>query len=484
MKGTIKLLPGEPNEANRDYLPEAIKGSTMVVNENGNNSQPYPERLREYNKTVFGEAASTWYEYIPASYDGSRPVPLVVSLHGGLMTGWGQAIYTSWTHIAEREGFIVLFPNASERKVWMVECEEKTLEIIGKPNPEGFYLHRAPEDPADNRDMQVILALIERMERTYAIDASLIFIHGMSMGDIMANQMLRHYSERFAAGSGSAGMTWPEVLWDAAGEPRRHPAPVPVMQSRMEHDEIPFHDGETGMFIRSNRDYWRRANGCDSLPQLRIVGENNLAYYTGEQADFVYHEVKNRDHGQTFDDAELVWQHLFAKVVEGDAGSPEPQGDAWSVALAAGSRKAYVHQRLVEMSGPAFLHHKLKYHGLNGDSIIRGSYLMTPVSFVAELLGGQVTETYEGRSAELTLPDGRTFQIAQGSIGCVVDNRVESMLCEAVYRDGELYLPIQWLLCRHLGRHASACGDVLYITDHYAELSLYMAELIQTEILR
>ncbi|WP_020617775.1 alpha/beta hydrolase family esterase [Paenibacillus daejeonensis] len=483
MKDSIKLLPGEPNEANREYLPEAIKGSTMVVNENGNNSQPYPERLREYQEAVVGEAVSSWYEYIPATYDGSVDVPLVVSLHGGLMTGWGQAIYTSWTHIADREGFIVLFPNASERKVWMVECEERTLEMIGKPNPEGFYLHRAPEDPADNRDMQVILALMERMERTYAIDAKRIFIHGMSMGDIMANQMLRHYSHRFAAGSGSAGMTWPEVLWDPEGEPRTRPSAVPVMQSRMEHDEIPFHDGETGMFIRSNRDFWKRANGCDSLPRLRIVGENNLAFYTGEHADFVYHEVKNRDHGQTFDDAELVWQHLFARVVEGEAGS-SVEGDTWSVALAAGSNKAYVHQRLVEMSGPAFLHDKLKYHGLNGDSIVRGSYLMTPVSFIAELLGAQVVEAYEGRSAELDLPDGRSFQFAQGSIGCVLDNRIESMLCEAVYRDGELYIPLEWLLCRHFGRHASACGEVLYITDHYAELSHYMAELIQDEILR
>jgi len=32
----ITLLVGEPNDENRDYLPEAIKHSRMVVNENGN----------------------------------------------------------------------------------------------------------------------------------------------------------------------------------------------------------------------------------------------------------------------------------------------------------------------------------------------------------------------------------------------------------------------------------------------------------------
>ena len=30
----IVLRPGDPNDANRDYLPEAIKTSQMVVNEN------------------------------------------------------------------------------------------------------------------------------------------------------------------------------------------------------------------------------------------------------------------------------------------------------------------------------------------------------------------------------------------------------------------------------------------------------------------
>lgn len=37
------LRPGTPDDGNRDYLPEKIKGSDIVVNENGNNSQPYPQ---------------------------------------------------------------------------------------------------------------------------------------------------------------------------------------------------------------------------------------------------------------------------------------------------------------------------------------------------------------------------------------------------------------------------------------------------------
>ena len=76
----ITLRPGTPNDENRDYLPEAIKGSDMVVNENGNTSQPDPKRLRECTGSLAGDGLSDrWYEYVPACYDGSKKVPLIVS---------------------------------------------------------------------------------------------------------------------------------------------------------------------------------------------------------------------------------------------------------------------------------------------------------------------------------------------------------------------------------------------------------------------
>ena len=63
----IFILPGEPNDANREYLPEAIKGSNMVVNENGNNSQVYPPGLKEYKGCLADGVEDVWYEYVPAS---------------------------------------------------------------------------------------------------------------------------------------------------------------------------------------------------------------------------------------------------------------------------------------------------------------------------------------------------------------------------------------------------------------------------------
>ena len=52
MTGKMILRPGTPDDDNREYLPEKIKGSDIVVNENGNNSQPYPERLKECHGVI------------------------------------------------------------------------------------------------------------------------------------------------------------------------------------------------------------------------------------------------------------------------------------------------------------------------------------------------------------------------------------------------------------------------------------------------
>ena len=87
MKPKIHILPGVLNDANRDYLPEAIKGRTMVVNENGNNSQVYPKGLLEYSGDIVGDGiCDTWYVYVPESYDPAKKAPLVFSMHGGLMS--------------------------------------------------------------------------------------------------------------------------------------------------------------------------------------------------------------------------------------------------------------------------------------------------------------------------------------------------------------------------------------------------------------
>jgi len=196
MADNITLLAGEPNDDNRAYLPEAIKGSRMVVNENGNNSQVYPKNLQEFCESITDDGLTdTWFEYVPESYDPAKKTPLVFSMHGGLMTGWGQCIYTSWTHVADREGFICVFPNAHDKRMWMIECDPNTIDELSQPMPEGIPSLNKPTGTVEEyHDVRLVLALLNRMKKRYNIDEGRVFMQGMSMGDCMTSQVARSQS--------------------------------------------------------------------------------------------------------------------------------------------------------------------------------------------------------------------------------------------------------------------------------------------------
>ena len=229
----------------------------------------------------------------------------------------------------------------------------------------------------------------------------------------------------------------------------------------------------------------KRLTSARRFPRSSSRARTASYFSKGEKADFIFHEAKNRDHGQTFDDAELVWDYLFSSVrrePDGSISYTEPveprKGDKFAVALAENCTKAWLNGEIVDLGGKAFIYKKLKYHGANGGEIVRGEYLCAPVSFIAKALGAECLVSDGGYTAELVLPDRRHAQFARGSIGCLLDNKIHSMLCEAIYRDGELYLPIEWIFRYLLDMQASSCRGTIYITDHYIELASATAAII------
>ena len=122
----------------------------------------------------------------------------------------------------------------------------------------------------------------------------------------------------------TAGPSTIGLLFDEQNRPVNEGGPVPVWQARMEFDQAPPGSKEdVEDVVVKNREYWLRINQCEELPKLKIDGENNFAFYKGKKADYVFRDVKNRDHGQTFDEAELVWDYLFSGVKRKSDGTIE-----------------------------------------------------------------------------------------------------------------------------------------------------------------
>ena len=479
----FELIPGAPNDLNRDYVPAGVVGTDMTVNENGNNSQVYPKKLQEVTGTLADGLEDRWYEYVPESYDGSKPVPLVVSNHGGMMNGWAQAIYTSWTMVAEREGFIVVFPECHELQMWTIQGMAARV----KAHPELVLpLPVDPEDWHDNHDLNYVKALIGHLLEKYNIDPGRVYMQGMSMGHMMTDQFARYYGNMLAAAAGSGASSVGTELYGPEGKLLNWGGPVPMWVSHPEKNGMDASLESENAGQKLTRAYWSEVNGVHTAPRIRIVGEDNFAFYTGDKADLVWLDVKNRDHGQTLDDAFLCWNYLFSGVrrlpdgtiVREESRIPRA-GDGFGLAFMPDSRRAWFRDEAMDMPAKALRWQKLKYHGLNGGEMVRGEYICVPLRFLAQVFGGTYETDMDGLRGTMRLPDGRVLRFARGVIGCQVDEDLVSMYCETLHREGELLVSAEWF-CRYLfNLHVSVCNNVVYVTDHFAELSEYMAELIK-----
>lgn len=484
MENKIQILPGTPDDANREYLPESIKGSDIVVNENGNNSQPYPKKLLEFHGLMGNDTEDEWYEYVPDCYDPSRKTPLVLAMHGGLMTGWGQAVYTSWTMVADRDNIIVVFPNAHSRRLWTLEGTELEYKI-DEQMPDDIKQNLS--DNEHNPDIKMVLALLDYLKEKYNIDEERIFMQGMSNGNMFTSQFARYYGSMLTAASGAGGGTPnPRLLYENR-HIKNEAGPVGMWTSIPETNGCPpWCEFDDQTIYKDTRVYWNEVNGCESDPQISIIGEDAFAFYKGKKVDTVFFEIKNRDHGQTLDEAAIVWDYYFSglrRKANGtivDEGSRIPRaGDQFAIAVADGCTTAWFRNEKKEMKAPAVKWQKLKYHGLNGGQKVKGEYICVPVSFIAETFEARYTYEEDGAVAHLYLKDGRELQFARGSIACVIDNNIRCMYCEALHRNGELCISLEWFARFIMNICASRFEDVLYVTDHHAELGINMADLIR-----
>jgi len=134
--------------------------------------------------------------------------PLVVVLHGCTQTPEGYDRGAGWTHLAERHGFAVLYP-----------------EQLRANNANGCFNWFEPGDMRrDAGEPASIKAMIDKMVADHALDSSRIYITGLSAGAAMAGVMLATYPEVFASGGLIAGLPY--------GTAASMPAAFSRMQSR------------------------------------------------------------------------------------------------------------------------------------------------------------------------------------------------------------------------------------------------------------
>lgn len=121
----------------------------------------------------------SWLMYVPDSYIETEATPIVLLLHGRTANGASQAYTSDFNAIAEREGFIAVYPDGLQQE---------------------WNYTRPPESgPNDNLpdDEAFLGSLIDDLALDLNIDASRVYLTGYSNGGFMVQRMACTMQDRF-----------------------------------------------------------------------------------------------------------------------------------------------------------------------------------------------------------------------------------------------------------------------------------------------
>ena len=208
---------------------------------------------RERRTISVGGLRRSYVLHIPADLSGSKPASLVLVFHGGGGTGRQIAAHTGFSRLADREGFIVAYPDAVRRS-WNDGREDMRQEAVR----------------TDVDDVAFVSALIDAVAREHPIDPNRIYATGISNGACFANYLAAKLSRRIAAIAPVAGS-----IGTAFESKFRPDEPVSVLMINGAADPLiryeggPVLGGSRGSVIPVERavELWLRADGIGAEPE-------------------------------------------------------------------------------------------------------------------------------------------------------------------------------------------------------------------------
>ncbi len=246
-----------------------------------------------------GGLTREYIAYVPASYDPAQPVPLILSLHGFASSDLQQALWSQWDSLADREGFIVVYPQGTGSPArW--NSGQTTLSTATTRIPSDTPLSDLLDqffEVVEVDDVAFFHDLINQLERDYCIDPARIYVNGLSNGGGMTNRLACEMSDVIAAVGMVAG-----AYTDFPGG--CHPArPVPVIAFHGVIDPlVPYEGNADAGFppIQTWAADWATRDQCDPTPQAVVgtVGDVTGIRYTGcaGDAEVVLYSIADGGH--------------------------------------------------------------------------------------------------------------------------------------------------------------------------------------------
>ena len=197
----------------------------------------------------FDDLQREYLLYIPESYTGEEPFPVVFSLHGAAGTKESQYELSQFEELAEREQFILVTPEArplvGNATFW------NRSDASGQPDDVGF-----------------LEALLDEIIGEYAVDLDRIYFAGSSNGGGMALECACQMSDRIAAVAAVKGYILPDQI--TACNPSK---PTAIIQMHGTEDPLaPYSE------VEATIQYWNSFNKTDTasiVTTLPDIDPNN-----------------------------------------------------------------------------------------------------------------------------------------------------------------------------------------------------------------
>jgi len=206
-----------------------------------------------------GQLRRSYIVHVPPQAGIGKQLPAVLNFHGGGAHARAQKQYSRMDETADREGFIVVYPNGTGG------IGGRLLTWNG-----GACCGWAAASRVD--DVGFVLALLDDLAQRMPLDQGRIYATGLSNGSMMAYRLAAEASPRIAAAAGVAG---------AMTLSRFAPAlPVPVMHIHSVDDPRALYHGGLGpAFPFTNTrvlhepvelmlEKWIAHNGCPARPEV------------------------------------------------------------------------------------------------------------------------------------------------------------------------------------------------------------------------
>lgn len=202
----------------------------------------------------------TYLIHIPPGFNSTEPYPLVLVFHGGAGNGEQIARQTSFREYADKEGFIVVFPNGIQNG-WN--------DGRGTTDPEKLGVD----------DIKFIRKLIEHLKSKLPIDSKMIYAAGVSNGGIFSQRVACELSDVIAAIGSDVGPIATKLTFECnpsqpisivAIQGTVDPS-IPINGGIVKHKTLGFGDGGLVESAKKTMRFWASKNTCSSTTRKETL---------------------------------------------------------------------------------------------------------------------------------------------------------------------------------------------------------------------